>query len=118
MNRQIKHRNIDYIFHFACKLYSLFYLAYDGYNNYKFCLKSKSFSTFLLFSTHISFQWRACIDEKIYATFWTKHVVHGQSIKFRDKESGRPTFRVDTRGYDFGEGQRFFELFTGEKVSE
>ena len=58
-------------------------------------------------------QYRTCIDEKLYGTFWTHHTVLGKSIAFRDKESGRPSFRVDNRGY-----KRFFTFTTATAISK
>eukprot|EP00088_Acartia_fossae_P004726 TRINITY_DN12039_c0_g1_i1.p1 TRINITY_DN12039_c0_g1~~TRINITY_DN12039_c0_g1_i1.p1 ORF type:complete len:466 (+),score=83.33 TRINITY_DN12039_c0_g1_i1:41-1438(+) len=40
-------------------------------------------------------QIRLCQDEKVYATIWTNHTVHGQSIDFRDIDDSRPSFRID-----------------------
>ena len=34
-----------------------------------------------------------CHDEKMFATIWTNHTLHGQSINFRDMDPGRPSFR-------------------------
>ncbi len=61
------------------------------------------------FQTQIS----ACTDEKVYGTLWTQHSVLGKSIEFRDKESGRPSFRVDTRGF-----KRFFTFTTATNMGK
>ena len=63
-------------------------------------------------SGHFDEQIIACIDEKVYGTLWTKHVVRGPSIEFRDKSKGRPSFRLDTRGF-----KRYFTEFTATKVT-
>jgi len=44
-----------------------------------------------------------CVDESEFGTIWTKHVVHGANIEFRDKDPKRPSFKTDTRGQ-----KRFF----------
>ena len=51
-----------------------------------------------------------CIDEKMFATIWTNHTLHGANIDFNDK-GGRPGFRIDTTG-----SKRFFPWATSSKM--
>merc|ERR550534_955891 len=64
------------------------------------------------FNGNFEEQLRACIDENVYGTLWTKHQVHGESIAVRDKFKGRPSFRTDARGY-----KRFFDFTTSTSVT-
>jgi len=45
---------------------------------------------------------KMCIDEKVFGTLWTRHIVHGKSIDFQDK-GPRGNFRNDNPGQ-----KRFF----------
>merc|ERR1719158_1289441 len=54
-----------------------------------------------------------CIDEKMFATIWTNHTLHGANIDYRDIDPGRPGFRIDTTGT-----KRFFPWATSTKMNE
>ena len=56
-------------------------------------------------------QIRLCQDVKTYATLWTRHVLHGANIDFRDIGADRPDFRRDVRYYP---EKRFFPFLTTE----
>jgi len=54
-----------------------------------------------------------CLDEKLYATIWTNHTLHGASIEYRDIDPDRPGFRIDTSGT-----KRFFPWATSTKMNK
>jgi len=54
-----------------------------------------------------------CIDEKMFATIWTNHTLHGANIDYRDIDPGRPGFRIDTTGT-----KRFFPWATSTKMNK
>eukprot|EP00095_Tigriopus_kingsejongensis_P006847 maker-scaffold176_size284796-snap-gene-0.14 protein:Tk06847 transcript:maker-scaffold176_size284796-snap-gene-0.14-mRNA-1 annotation:"duplex-specific nuclease" len=45
-------------------------------------------------------QIQLCVDELLYATLWTKHVVMGASINLRDLTPERPSFQRDIPGHN------------------
>lgn len=54
-----------------------------------------------------------CVDEKIFATIWTNHTLHGANIDFRDIDPARPGFRIDTSGT-----KRFFPWTASYKMTK
>eukprot|EP00090_Calanus_glacialis_P045179 TRINITY_DN8232_c0_g1_i1.p1 TRINITY_DN8232_c0_g1~~TRINITY_DN8232_c0_g1_i1.p1 ORF type:complete len:472 (-),score=119.75 TRINITY_DN8232_c0_g1_i1:256-1671(-) len=54
-----------------------------------------------------------CVDERMFATIWTNHTLHGANIDFRDIDPGRPGFRIDTSGT-----KRFFPWATSTKMNQ
>ena len=36
-----------------------------------------------------------CVDEKLFGTIWTNHLLHGANIEFQDKDPNRPHFQTD-----------------------
>jgi hypothetical protein len=57
-----------------------------------------------------------CIDEKMYATLWSNHTLHGASIDLRDIDPARPSFRADLSGYSRTK-QRFFTWSTSSGMN-
>lgn len=53
-----------------------------------------------------------CIDEKVYGTLWTRHIVRGKSIEHQDKGGSRPTFRGDNPGR-----KRFFNRASNKALN-
>merc|ERR1712106_999847 len=54
-----------------------------------------------------------CIDERMFATIWTNHTLHGANIDYRDIDPKRPGFRIDTTGT-----KRFFPWATSTKMNK
>jgi len=54
-----------------------------------------------------------CMDERMFATIWTNHTLHGANIDFRDIDPGRPSFRIDTSGT-----KRYFTWATSTKMNQ
>jgi len=54
-----------------------------------------------------------CVDERMFATIWTNHTIHGANIDFRDTTPGRPGFRTDTSGT-----RRYFSWATSSKMTK
>ena len=54
-----------------------------------------------------------CVDERMFATIWTNHTLHGANIDFRDIDPGRPGFRIDTSGT-----KRFFPWATSTNMNK
>merc|ERR1712066_475910 len=50
---------------------------------------------------------------KMFSTIWSNYTLMGASIDFRDKDSGRPSFRIDTT-YN----KRFFKWATSTKMNK
>jgi hypothetical protein len=53
-----------------------------------------------------------CVDERMFATIWTKYTLHGANIDFRDIDPKRPGFRIDTTGT-----KHFFPWATSTKMN-
>ena len=81
---------------------------------------NKSLRSELSYLTRASIGWKIdgvykeqiglCIDEKMFATIWTNHTLHGAYIDFRDIDPGRPGFRIDTT-----DTKRFYPWATSTK---